>query len=149
MGEEKLKVEEILKRIDELIRILRFLSEDLTEISKSLKASLNVSVETQPFEHLPQPTSAQQTIVAKEPTVSLAPILPSEMRTADDVQRVFPQDLAGMLYIEVTDEYIFIKPRQYLGSDNFRRIASIIRDQLSGEYVSAGKDSHFRIPRKT
>jgi len=34
-----------------------------------------------------------------------------------------------------------------LGSDNFRRVASIIRDQLSGEYISAGKDSHFRVPK--
>jgi hypothetical protein len=53
-----------------------------------------------------------------------------------------------MLYFEETDEHVLVKPRLFLGSDNFRRIANIIRDQLGGEYVSAGKDSHFRISKK-
>ena len=43
------------------------------------------------------------------------------------------------------DEYFMVKPKHYLGSDQFGELASIIRD-LGGEYVSAGKDSHFRIP---
>jgi hypothetical protein len=73
----------------------------------------------------------------------------SRMRTVEDVQKVFPQDLASMLYFEVTEDYVIVKPRQYLGSENFAKIASIIRDQLNGEYVSAGRESHFRVPRKT
>jgi hypothetical protein len=70
------------------------------------------------------------------------------IQNADDVNRVFPQELANMLYFEVTDDHILVKPKQYLGSENFRRIATIIRDQLNGEYISGGKDSHFRIPKK-
>jgi hypothetical protein len=50
-----------------------------------------------------------------------------------------------MVNFEETETYIIIKPRQYLGSENFARIASIIRG-IGGEYVSAGRDSHFRIP---
>jgi hypothetical protein len=146
MGEEKPKVEDLLRRVDELIRILKFLSEDLAEISKNLKASLNVPAETQPSTTLPPPKSAQQTITFEEPA---APAVSGGVRTVDDVQKIFPQDLAGMLYFEMTDEYVLVKPRQYLGSDNFRHIAAIVRDQLGGEYVSARKDSHFRIPRKT
>lgn len=127
MSTGKPKVDELLKRIDELIEIFKILSSDLKEISNDLRSISGVR---------PAPISPE----AAEAT--------RQFRTIDDVQRVFSQDLAGMLYFEETNEYILIKPRQYLGSDNFARIASIIRDQLGGEYISAGKDSHFRVLRK-
>ncbi len=146
MGEEKPKVEEILRRIDDLIRILKFLSEDLAEISKSLKLSLGAPTGAQPSQAIQPPRTAQQTISFEQ---TGAPAVSGAIGTVDDVQRSFPQDLAGMLYFEMTDEYVLVKPRQYLGSDNFRRIAAIVRNQLNGEYVSAGRDSHFRIPRET
>jgi hypothetical protein len=148
VGEKKPEVEDVLGRIDELIRILKFLSRDLGDISKSLRELLNIPTEGQPTQPLRPPTSAQQTISFEEPTAPSAATVSGGARTVEDVQRVFPQDLAGMLYFEVTDDHVLIKPRQYLGSDNFRRIAAIVRDQLGGEYVSAGKDSHFRIPKK-
>ena len=145
MGEEKPKVEDVLRRIDDLIRILKFLSEDLAEISKSLRSSLGIHGGAQPSQPIQPPRTTQQTISFEQPS---APTVSGRIQTAEDVQRVFPQDLAGMLYFEVTDEYVLVKPRQYLGSDNFRRIAAIVRNQLAGEYVSAGRDSHFRIPRE-
>jgi len=42
---------------------------------------------------------------------------------------------------------VIIKPRQFLGSENFAKIASTVRG-IGGEYISAGKESHFRVPRK-
>ena len=65
----------------------------------------------------------------------------------DQVKLKFPKDLEDMLLFEEKEEYIVIRPRQYLGSDNFAKIAAIVRDQ-DGEYVSAGKESHFRVQRK-
>jgi len=60
---------------------------------------------------------------------------------------LFPEDLASMLKIvEEKDKYV-IKTRQFLGAENFAKIASIIRD-AGGKYISAGKDSHFEIPKK-
>jgi len=134
MGEEKTEVKEILRRIDELLRILKFLSEDLAEISKTLKTmAISLAIETQRAMPL-EPAGAPSQV--------------GRMQTDEDVRRMFPQDLAGMLYFEMTDDYVIIKPRQYLGSENFAKIATIVRDQLKGEYVSAGKESHFRVPRK-
>lgn len=131
MAVEKPKVEELLKKIDELIDIFKMISEDLKEVSSNLKTVVGV---------------------AKPEAPSISPIETGEtgrgFRTIDDVQRVFPQELAGMLYFEEAAEYIIVKPRQYLGSDNFAKIASIVRDQLGGEYISAGRESHFRVPRK-
>ena len=69
--------------------------------------------------------------------------------TLSKIQDVFPKKLEEMLEFEETPEWILIRPRHYLGGDNFGKIAGIIRDQLKGEYISAGKDSHFRIPRRS
>ena len=148
MGIDERKIEDLLGRIDELIRILRFLADDLSEISNTLRTSLGSSSairEERQHEPLKPPISVQQTIVPEESSLSQS--VPSETLTIDSVQKLFPPDLINLLYFEDTDEHILVKPRQYLGSDNFRRIASIVRDQLNGEYISAGRDSHFRIPK--
>jgi len=52
-----------------------------------------------------------------------------------------------MLHFEEEAEYIIIKPRRFLGSENFAKIASIVRG-AGGEYISAGKESHFRVSRE-
>ena len=134
MSKEKTSVEEVLKRVNELLDVLKVLSEDLTEISKTLKATVAV------------PASAAASRKAPSPEKASAP---SQMRTVEDVQKVFPSDLAGMLYFEVTEENVLIKPRQFLGSDAFAKIAAIVRDQLGGEYVRQGRESHFKVPRRT
>jgi hypothetical protein len=59
----------------------------------------------------------------------------------------FPEDLEARLSFEEKGEYIVIKPKSFLGSDNFAKIALTIRG-MGGEYISAGKDSHFRVPKK-
>ncbi|UCH70668.1 MAG: hypothetical protein JSV29_01400 [Candidatus Bathyarchaeota archaeon] len=115
MSEKKLSEEKLLQRIDELLSVLNMISRDLTDVAKRLR-------ETSP------------------PTV--APT--EEAQTIDNAKMLFPEDLEKMLTFEETGNYIVIKPRQYLGSENFAKIASIVRD-AGGEYISAGKESHFRI----
>ncbi len=41
---------------------------------------------------------------------------------------------------EEEDDYVIIKPRRFLGSDNFSKIASAVRG-MGGDYISAGKAS--------
>jgi hypothetical protein len=41
--------------------------------------------------------------------------------------------------------FIIVKTKQYLNDDDFKELRAVIRD-MGGEYVSAGKDSHFKIP---
>jgi len=121
MSEEKLKTEQLLQRIDELLTVLNVISRDLTETSKALKAMAGAPA-----------------VAPKEEK--------EEMRTISHIKTLFPKDLGEMLMFEETEEDIIIKPRQYLGSENFAKIASIVRD-AGGEYISAGRESHFRVPR--
>jgi len=59
---------------------------------------------------------------------------------------IFPKTLADMLTFEENKDWVIVKPKSFLGSENFSRIAAIVRDN-KGEYISAGKESHFRLPK--
>jgi len=63
----------------------------------------------------------------------------------EKITDVFPEDLSSLLSFEQKADAVIIKPRQFLGSENFAKIAAIVK-QHSGEWVSAGKDSHFKMP---
>lgn len=122
MGEKELKVEQLLQRIDELLTVLNMLSRDLTETAKVLRE------------------------VSGTPSTPVA-VSEERRRAIEDIKVLFPESLEGMLNFEEVKDFIVIKPRQFLGSENFAKIAAIVRD-AGGEYVSAGKESHFRIPRE-
>jgi len=125
LSEKKPTVEEVLQRIDQLLDVLKTISKDLAEISKSLRTTGAVA---------PAPVSV--------------PSAPAEkVRSVADVRTLFSKDLEDMLAFEEMGKYIIIKPRQYLGSENFAKVASIVRG-TGGEYISAGKESHFRVPRE-
>ena len=140
MATDKAKVDNLTRRVDELIVILNGIAEDLRQVSASLK-SLSVQQITQPVA-APPPLSLGQS-----PTVAGAPRAAEKSKAIEDLRTMFPEDLESMLNFEEKDDYIIIKPRQYLGSENFSKIASVVR-QAGGEYVSAGKASHFRVPRQ-
>jgi len=128
MSEKKPAAEELAQRIDQLLIVLREISEDLADISKQLKAAGPVAPVPAPAPTAPSPPAGR-------------------MRTVTDVRTVFPKELESMLFFEDTAKYIIIKPRQYLGSENFAKIASLVRGE-GGEYISAGKESHFRISKE-
>jgi len=92
---------------------------------------------------LPPPKPIATPTPTPAPKPSGQPAKPTA--TMDKVTSAFPKDLAGMLYFEDAGDYIAIKPRQYLGSEIFIKVANIVKDQLQGEYMSLGKNSYFRV----
>jgi hypothetical protein len=71
----------------------------------------------------------------------------SGISAIEEVKNNFPKDLAELLTFEIKEDCAIVRPRHFLGSDNFAKIAAIVRN-LGGEYISAGKESHFKIPKK-
>jgi len=124
--EAKDKLDKLVERAEELLTVLKFVAEDLKQLSDSLKPFVQQSAQ-QPAQPAPQAT-------------------PSEgSRTVESVRGKFPEDLLKLLDFEKREGFIMIKPKGILGSDNFARIAEIVRG-LGGEYISAGRESHFRVP---
>lgn len=84
---------------------------------------------------------------AKSPEAPTAPAVPTPPTDRlGEIKASFSQELENMLKFEDMGDYIEIAPRRFLGSDNFAKIASIVRN-LGGEYISAGKESHFKVAK--
>jgi hypothetical protein len=131
MTADKEKLDNLLVRIDEILLVLKGISEDLRVVSASLK-SMAVSQITHPAQQLQSAPSHEEY---------------DRQNSVEDIRMSFPQELENLLSIEERNEYIIIKPRQFLGSENFAKIASAVRG-MGGEYISAGKESHFRVPKR-
>jgi hypothetical protein len=71
---------------------------------------------------------------------------PKKALTVQEARVLFPSELEAMLSFEEKEGSIIIKPKQFLGSDNFGKVAAIVR-AAGGEYISQGKTSHFKIKR--
>jgi len=124
MGEEKVGTQELAQKVDELLNVLKAVSVELAEVSKSLKA------------------------ISGSATATAVSAAPSEKKhDLNDVKQAFSSELLGMLLFEESGKFVIVKPRRFLGSDNFAKIASVVRD-LGGEYISAGRSSHFKIAKK-
>jgi hypothetical protein len=132
MSIQEEKLEKLVERIDELLVVLNRISEDLRTVSSAVK-SMAVSQITQP----PPQSSA-----------AVSHAIHEKQKSIDDIRMVFPEDLEALLSFEEKSDYIVVKPRQFLGSENFAKIASTVRG-MGGEYISAGKESHFRVPKKS
>ena len=132
MSTDKDKLNQLLEKVDEITLTLNKISEEIRSVSASLK-SLAVGQITQPTTQTPaSPPTARET---------------SKQRSIDDIRMSFPEELEARLTFDEKGDYIIIKPKQFLGSENFAKIASAVRG-MGGEYISAGKDSHFRVPKK-
>lgn len=108
-----------LKNIDEKLGVIVEGKESFVPLKKK------VEVKAQKKKKTPKPT-------------------PQSIEPIENLKMMFPEDLENLLAFSEKENYIMIKPRQFLGSDNFAKIGAIIR-VVGGDYVSAGKDSHFRV----
>jgi hypothetical protein len=150
---DKERLEQLLVRVEELTVTLNKASEELRGIYASLKSLAVGQIVA------PKPVSASSSALyssvtpqaTPKPTTPPTPIAsvaePTKIRSLDDIRMSFPEELETRLGFEEKDNFIIIKPKQFLGSDNFAKIASAVRG-MGGEYISAGRDSHFRVPKK-
>jgi hypothetical protein len=67
-------------------------------------------------------------------------------KVPEDKTPVFPEPYAEMLLITDRGNSWHVKPRTFLGSANFAEVARIVK-QYGGEYISAGKESYFRVQK--
>jgi hypothetical protein len=140
LSTEKEKLGHLLKKVDEITVTLNKVSEELRTVSASLK-SLAVGQITAP--PATPNTAPPKTLQASQAAQTGSP----NLRSLDEIRMSFPEELETRLSFEEKGDHIIIKPKQFLGSENFAKIASAIRG-MGGEYISAGKDSHFRVAKK-
>ena len=130
MSTDKEKLNELVGKVDKILKTLSEISEEMRSVSSSIKSLAGGQII--------QPTTTQ----APPPSEASA-----KQRSLDEIRMSFPEELEARLSFEEKGDYMIIKPKQFLGSENFAKIASAVRG-MGGEYISAGKDSHFRVPKK-
>jgi hypothetical protein len=131
MSTDKEKLNELVGKVEELAITLGKVSEELQAVSTSLRSLATGQITQTP--------PAQTASAAREAGL--------KQRSVDEIRMSFPEDLENRLGFEEKGDFIIIKPKQFLGSENFAKIASAVRG-MGGEYISAGKESHFRVPKK-
>jgi hypothetical protein len=143
VSSDKEKLNQLLQKVEEMTVTLNKVSEELRSVSASLKSLAVGQITSQPtgktYVPTPMPVSSPTEISTSAPS--------SKQRSLDDIRMSFPEELEARLSFEEKGDYIIVKPKQFLGSENFAKIASAVRG-MGGEYISAGKDSHFRVPKK-
>jgi len=130
MSTDKEKLNELVGKVDKILKSLSDISEEMRSVSSSIKSLAGGQI--------------------TQPTATQAPTPPeagAKQRSLDEIRMSFPEELEARLSFEEKGDYMIIKPKQFLGSENFAKIASAVRG-MGGEYISAGKDSHFRVPKK-
>jgi len=135
VSSDKEKLNQLSSKVDALLATMSRASEELRSIQSAIKALTGEQV-TQPAQKPPVQT----------PQPATAPT-GTRQRSIDDIRMSFPEELEARLGFEEKGDYITIKPKMFLGSENFAKIASAVRG-MGGEYISAGKDSHFRGPKQ-
>ena len=89
---------------------------------------------------LPQSPPATTLAQAPAPTPEISPRVKEILMALEPVKDLLRID------VEESTMMIMVRPAQFLGSDNFSKVAAIVRS-LGGQYVSAGKNSHFEVPK--
>lgn len=87
------------------------------------------------------PAQTQPAPVTSAPTPAITPRLQEIITAIEPIKDlVFIDEQANdnMFYI--------IRPRQFLGSENFSKVGAIMR-QIGAQYQSAGKNSHFKASK--
>ena len=84
----------------------------------------------------------------KEPEIikKQQPITEKANGSAGIFQSKFSQELALLLNFEDQGDWVKISPKKFLTGEAFPKIATIVRE-LGGEYISAGRNSHFKVKK--
>ncbi len=130
MSTDKERLNELVGKVDKILKALSDISEEMRSVSASMKSLAGGQIT--------QPTATQ---------VPITPEAGAKQRSLDEIRMSFPEELEARLSFEEKGDYMIIKPKQFLGSENFAKIASAVRG-MGGEYISAAKDSHFLVPKK-
>ena len=68
--------------------------------------------------------------------------------TVESVQGLFSEEQLGVLKVSDEGKFVKVTLLKYLVGDKFADIAGRVKD-VWGDWVSQGKQSHFRIPKET
>lgn len=124
------------QKIDQILKLTSELKEGFTVLCNATQDI----VDKMDISGLPKRPTAAQT----PPTQ-----LTGKTKTIDEVRMWFPEEVEAKLSFDLrkAGTVIEVKPKEFLGSETFAKTAQTIKAN-GGQYISAGRESHFEIPVK-
>jgi len=143
---QEAKKPEVLEPAVTLMLIYGKLDAILTEL-KSLNLTFNKVKTTQtPTGSTTTSIESAPTQVPQQPAVAPDQPKPISPRILQIRQKFDPFKDLITLDEESDTLFVVVRPKQYLGAENFSKISSAVRE-IGGNYVSQGKASHFKVPK--
>lgn len=119
-----------------------FLAEN--EDPKQAMAKLEAEIQAYMHNAHPEVFGAKQQVTASQTAQPQKMVQLTIQEQLEKVKQPF-SEFADLLTFTVKEGKIVVTPRQFLGADNFSKVASVVRG-LGGQYISAGKESRFELP---
>jgi hypothetical protein len=120
---------------------------DILDEMKMLNNTFKEAKEPKTFQTVApiQPTTGNKT---EEVNPLTMPPKPTEQtpRIKEIISALEPVRDLLKIDVECSAMFVMVKPAQFLGPENFAKVAQIVR-AIGGQYVSAGKNSHFEISK--
>jgi hypothetical protein len=129
--------------------------ENVYEVLAGLEGTIGTYMQTHHSEALKTSNVPKPQVQAPSPQAQPQPQVQTpqptklvELTIKEQLEKVKQHfaEFKDLLAFSISNGEVVVRARQFLGSENFAKVASVVRG-LGGEYVSAGKNSHFRIPR--
>jgi len=120
---------------EQIIEAINNLTQEIIELRKTFAPLVAVFTEAS--------KRVKQEVQAKAQANVVKPV-PSKLSKVREALKEYTDILE--FDVESSATQILIKPKKYLGAEAFANIARIIRE-LGGTYISAGKASHFEVPK--
>jgi hypothetical protein len=145
-------IPEMLTKIYDCELYVGALVKQLNSVVEQLNETANKMFEFQKetYKSVPKATPVQAQVPVPErptptaPATTATPTSDEKLVKLEDSLKEFKDRLS--FEADSNNMFYIIRTKSFLGSDNFGKIAQVVRG-LGGEYVSAGKASHFRVPK--
>ena len=143
------------EQIAKEMNMIRLELEKLVKVFTDTKSVTNIS-QTPKIE---RPTAPEKTQAKPEekkestPTSALLSVPEQQTVSTDKIVKLKEKlgpELADMLEYDVSSSsnFIVVKPKKFLGTENFKIVCAKVKE-LGGDYIPAGKDSRWQLPKLT
>lgn len=141
---------------------LHDIAQGVNEIAEAFKTLKNASQPTAVQKSAPmvqfvkpvispvaKPVVTPQPAPVTQPVQTVTPVqVQAKSERLIEVENALQEYISLLKFDDASSaQYIIIKTTGFLGGGNFAKIINIIKNTLKGDYVSQGKDSHFRVPK--
>jgi hypothetical protein len=136
----------VLEGIREELRLQRILYEQVNDASVTIEEVKDTTVETNPAPRSRSEDSPKPVPIVIPTNLKSNKEIEDFYRTVITESGILDEKQLGLLMVAVEENYVRVKPPFIADAEKFKAIAKILR-AMGGEYVPAGANTHYKMPK--